>query len=86
MNKTSSKLTNFTCFYFLVTFLINLFEAPANAIGKLSFQQLLQRLTNLSPCENKAFSLKFPSLTSMMIRMPFLYVQVCNHNVRLTVR
>ena len=51
---------------------INLFEAPASRIGNLSFQQLLQRLINLSPCENKIFSLKFPSLTSMM---PFLYVQ-----------
>ena len=29
----------------------NLFEAPAYA----SFQQLLQRLINLSPCENKVF-------------------------------
>ena len=65
---------------------INLFEAPAYTIGKLSFQQLLQRPVNLSHCENDFFSLKFPSLTSMMIRMPFLYVQVCNHNVRLTVR
>ena len=43
---------------------INLFEAPASGIGKLSFQQLLQRLIKLSPCENKVFSLKFPSLTS----------------------
>ena len=48
--------------------------------------KLLQRLINLSPYENKAFSLKFPSMTSMMIRMPFLYTQVCNHSVRLTVR
>ena len=113
MNKTWSKLTNFTCFFFLVTFLrvrlnpgldeqaylsftpiasrnftieIKLFEAPESGIANLSFQQLLQCLINLSPCENKVFSLKFPSLTLMMIHMPFLYVQVCNHRVRLTVR
>ena len=64
----------------------NQFIAPASEIDNLSFQQLLQRLINLSPCENKVFSLKFPSLTSMMIHMPFLYVQICNRSVRLTVR
>ena len=67
---------------------INFFEAPASGIGNLNFQQLLHRLINLSPCQNKLkfFKLKFPSLTSMMIHMPFLYVQVCSFSVRLTVR
>ena len=49
-------------------------EAPASGIGNLSFQQLLQRLINPSPCENKVFSLKF------------LYVRVCNRDVMLMVR
>ena len=32
----------------------------------------MQRLINLSLCENKVLSLKFSSLTSMIIHMPFL--------------
>ena len=53
---------------------INLFEASAYGMDKLLVQQLLQRLINLSPCEDKVFSLKFPSLTSMITHMPFLYM------------
>ena len=63
-----------------------LFETPASGIGTLSFQQLLQRPINLSPCENKVFSLKFPSLISMVIHIPFLYVQVFKCSVTLMAR
>ena len=75
MNKTSSKLTNFTCSfscYFSSNCWIRVVinrpislsllashnftiknESPASGIGNLSFQQLLQRLINLSSFENK---------------------------------
>ena len=43
-------------------------------IGKLRVQQLLQRLIDLSSSEDKVFSLKFPSLTSIMTHMPFPYM------------
>ena len=36
-----------------------LFEAPASGIGNLRFQQLLQRLINLSPSEIKFFRWSF---------------------------
>ena len=55
-------------------FLIKNQSINAYGIGKLRVQQLLQRLINLSPYEDKVFSLKFPSLTPMMTHMPFLYM------------
>ena len=41
-----------------------MFEASVSRIGNLSFQQLLQRLVNLSPCENKVFfvEISFPDI------------------------
>ena len=103
MNKTSSKLTNFTC-SFLIIFRrlavmnrpvslsllasvispskINLFGAPAYGIGKLHIQQLLQRLINLSPCEDKVFfvEVSFPDIHDGTHPIS-VYDQVCNQGV-----
>ena len=66
---------------------INLFEVPAYGIGTLSVQQLLQRLINLSFCEDKVFffEVSFPYIHDDTHAFS-VYVQVCNQGVRLTVR